>query len=219
MKSEDLLTVIEPERRGGRRRDALARAPGERARMIRFVIAPDGAVVADVDERLPGRGIWLEADRARLAEAVKKNVFARAAKAPARPAADLPATVEAALRRRCLDLLGLARRAGLVVAGFDQVEAALAKGGVGLVLIAADAASQAQKIRRAAGSVPVVSSLGRAELGRALGRDELVYVAVAASGLAQRLARELDRLEGLRAEGPAGEAASGKETQQGGDDR
>lgn len=219
MSSEEPLAVIEPERRGARRRDALARTPEERARMVRFVIAPDGTVVADVDERLPGRGIWLAADRTRLAEAVKKNVFAKAAKAPARPAADLPAVVEAALRRRCLDLLGLARRAGLVAAGYDQVEAALAQGGVGLVLIATDAASQAEKIRRAAGGVPVKSSLGRAELGRALGRDELVYVAVAASGLTQRLARELDRLEGLLAGGRAAETAGGSGTQQGGDDR
>lgn len=202
----------------GRRRCAVARAAGDRAGMVRFVLAPDGAVVPDVDERLPGRGIWVTADRALLAQAVRKNLFAKAAGAPARAEADLPARVEAGLRRRCLDLLGLARRAGLLVAGFDQVEAALRQGGVGLVLIARDAASQAAKLRRLAGEVPVAAGLGRSELGRPFGRDELVYAAVARGRLADRLRRELARLDGL-ADRTRPEAPGGSETQEGGDDR
>jgi hypothetical protein len=213
--SEALSFEIEP---AGRRRCAAARAAGDRAGMIRFVLAPDGVVVPDVDERLPGRGIWVAADRALIAWAVRSNLFAKAAGAPARPAVDLPARVEAALRRRCLDLLGLARRAGLLVAGFDQVEAALRQGGIGLLLIARDAASQAAKLRRLAGAVPVACGLGRSELGRPFGREELVYAAVARGRLADRLRRELARLDGL-ADGTRPEAPGGSETQEGGDDR
>lgn len=209
---------IELETGGGRRRCVVARRTGERARMIRFVLAPDGTVVADVDERLPGRGLWLEARRAILAEAVRRNLFAKAAGAAARPPADLVERVEAGVRRRCLDLLGLARRSGLVTAGFDQVEAALRQGAAGLLLIARDAAGQAAKLRRMAGGLPVFSGLERAELGRALGRDELVYVAVATGGLTERLERELVRLDGL-AEGTRPSASGGSGTQEGGDDR
>jgi predicted RNA-binding protein YlxR (DUF448 family) len=209
---------IELEPTGGRRRCLVARAAGERTRMVRFVLAPDGTVVADVDERLPGRGLWVAAERSALAEAVRRNLFAKAAGAPARPPADLVERVEAAVRRRCLDLLGLARRAGLVTAGFDQVEAALRQGGVGLVLIARDAASQAVKLRRLAGGLPVHCGLERVELGRALGRDELVYVAVGAGTLTRRLERELARLDGL-AEGTRPPVPGGSGTQEGGDDR
>jgi predicted RNA-binding protein YlxR (DUF448 family) len=209
---------IELESGGGRRRCLVARKAGERARMVRFVLAPDGTVVPDVDERLPGRGLWITAERSALTEAVRRNLFAKAAATAARPPADLAERVEAAVRRRCLDLLGLARRAGCVVAGFEQVEAALEAGGVGLVLTARDAASQARKLRRLAGDVPFFSSLERAELGRALGRDELVYVAVGTGGLARRLERELVRLDGLvRGARPSAPAGSG--TREGGDDR
>lgn len=209
---------VEVEADAGRRRCAVARATGARSGMIRFVVAPDGAVVADVDERLPGRGIWLASERAALDRAVRRNAFAKAAGAPARPAADLPERVEAALRRRCLDLLGLARRAGLLVAGFDQVEAALRKGGVGLLLLARDAAGQAQKLRRLAGTVPVACGLERGELGRPFGRDELVYAAVGQGRLADRLRRDLARLDGLvdRTRPPA---PGRSETLEGGDDR
>lgn len=216
MSGETLPIELEPA--GGRRRCLVARAAGERARMVRFVLGPDGTVVPDVDERLPGRGLWVAADRSALIEAVRRNLFAKAAGAAARPPADLVERVEAALRRRCLDLLGLARRAGAVVAGFDQVEAALKEGGVALVLVARDAASQAAKLRRLAGELPFFANLERGELGRALGRDELVYVAVGPGGLARKLERELVRLDGLARETrPSTPGGSG--TQRGGDDR
>lgn len=215
MSSEALSFEVET---AGRRRCAATRASGARDGMVRFVLAPDGAVVPDVDERLPGRGIWVTADRALLAQAVRKNLFAKAAGAHARVEADLPARVEAGLRRRCLDLLGLARRAGSAVAGFDQVEVALREGGVGLVLIAHDAASQAAKLQRLTGAVPVARVLGRSELGRPFGRDELVYAAVGAGRLADRLRRELARLEGLVGR-TRPEAPGGSETQEGGDER
>ncbi len=201
----------------GRRRCLVGRAPEERDRMVRFVLAPDGTVVADVDERLPGRGMWVRAERSAVEQAVRRNLFAKAAGAPTRAPADLPVQVEAAIRRRCLDLLGLARRAGLAVAGFDQVEAALRAGGIGLLLIARDAAGQADKLIRSAGGVPVVRALERAELGRVFGREEAVYVALREGGLVTRLLRELGRLEGLAS--PAAAAANGGGTREGGDDR
>ena len=45
--------------------------------LIRFVIAPDGAVVPDLKRRLPGRGVWVTATRAAVDEAVKRKAFAR----------------------------------------------------------------------------------------------------------------------------------------------
>jgi len=53
------------------------------ARLLRFVLAPDGQVVPDVEAKLPGRGLWVSADRTILAQAVAKRLFARAAKAQA----------------------------------------------------------------------------------------------------------------------------------------
>ncbi|MEJ5234027.1 MAG: DUF448 domain-containing protein, partial [Geminicoccaceae bacterium] len=93
MSGETLPIELEPA--GGRRRCLVARAAGERARMVRFVLSPDGTVVPDVDERLPGRGLWVAADRSALVEAVRRNLFAKAAGAAARPPADLVERVEA----------------------------------------------------------------------------------------------------------------------------
>lgn len=94
------------------RRDLVTHQVMDESRLIRFVAAPDGSVAPDLARKLPGRGLWVAADRASIQAAVKKNLFSRAAKAPLKPAADLADTVESLLVRRCLDQLGLARREG-----------------------------------------------------------------------------------------------------------
>jgi predicted RNA-binding protein YlxR (DUF448 family) len=100
-----------------------------KAALIRFVIALDGALTPDLGERLPGRGLWVSADRAALEKAVKRNAFAKAAKRAVAVAPDLPARVAEGLRRRALDGLGLGRRAGALIAGRDKVEQALRQRG------------------------------------------------------------------------------------------
>ena len=169
------------------------------ARLVRFVVAPDGAIVPDIEARLPGRGMWLSADRDVLNKALAKNAFARAARRPVTVPDDLAGRVERLLARRCIELLGMARRAGQALAGFEQVRAALAEPGAGLLLEAADGAEDGRaKLRGAARDVPVTAALTGAELGAAFGRERSVHVLVAAGALAERLRIETGRLAGLR---------------------
>ena len=97
--------------------------------LLRFVVAPDGDVVADVDGRLPGRGLWLRPRRDMVKTAADGNLFAKASGRRATPAADLAERVEQRLTRRCLDLIGLARRAGQAAAGFEKARAWLSDNG------------------------------------------------------------------------------------------
>ena len=96
--------------------------------MIRFVAGPLSELVPDLAAKLPGRGLWLSPDRDVVHTALTKGLFAKAARRKLTVPPDLAQRLEALMRRRCLDILGMARRAGLVVAGFDQVKEALAKG-------------------------------------------------------------------------------------------
>jgi uncharacterized protein len=182
------------------RRCLLTREVKEREQMIRFVLDPAGQVVPDVDERLPGRGMWLSADRNVLKRAVAANLFARAARAHVQVAADLAEQVERLLASRALDCLGLARRAGQVAMGFDQVRACLRTSAAAVLIAAADSAPDGRrKLRRLAPDLPVITAFSRAELGAALGREGIVHVAVASGGLARRLIASVRRLSGFRA--------------------
>lgn len=178
------------------------RLPKER--LIRFVVGPDRALVLDLTADLPGRGMWLSASRDVLETARDKGglarAFARAARGPVSVPADLPAMLEAALVRRISEQLGLARRAGQAVAGFEKAREWLRSGRARLVLEASDgsAAERARFLSGSAGAAQVVAPLPAAALGRMFGRDHVVHVAIAPGRLAERLQIEADRLAGLR---------------------
>jgi uncharacterized protein len=181
------------------RRCLVTRAVKGQDEMIRFVLDPSGQVVPDLDGRLPGRGMWLSADRNVLNKAAAGNLFGRAARAPARTEPDLAGQVERLLVSRALDCLGLARRAGQVTMGFEQVRACLRASAAGVLIAASDGAADGRrKLRRLAGDLPVITAFSRAELGAALGRGGVVHVAVAPGRLAQRLLVYVRRLAGFR---------------------
>ena len=171
--------------------------------LIRFVVGPQGVVVPDVEERLPGRGLWLSPGRDKIEAARRRRLFAKAAKAAVQVPEDLADRVERLLARRCIDLLGLANRAGLVVCGFEKAAGKLAAGRAAVLVQACDAAEDGRrKLRaraRAAGvDVAVLETLTAAELGEALGGRPRVHVAVGGGSLANRLRIESGRLAALR---------------------
>ncbi len=169
-------------------------------RMIRFVVGPDDQVVPDIAGKLPGRGMWVSARRRALENAVAKRLFAKAARRPVTVDPELPALVERLLERQCLDMIGLARRAGAAVAGFDKVEAMLRKGPVGVMVEAADGSAEGRgKLAKLAHGAPVVALFSATALAEAMGRDGIVVHAVIARGkLAARFLAATDRLAGLR---------------------
>ncbi len=184
---------------GPLRRCAVTRERLEKARMIRFVLAPDATVVPDLAERLPGRGIWLSAKGDVLETARARGAFARAARQAVKVPPTLLADVKAALLVRIGETLGLARRAGAAVAGYAKAHEWLETGRVGLVVQASDGSPEERRrfLGPAAGRVAVVSPLPGEGLGRIFGRDHVVHVAVAPGRLAERLRIEADRLAGV----------------------
>ena len=106
--------------------------------LIRFVVGPKSDVVPDVLGKLPGRGIWVSADRGVLETAIKKRLFARAAKTAAAIPEDLLPEVERQLARRVVDLVSMSRKSGSAVAGFEKVKGWLADGRAKVLLQASD---------------------------------------------------------------------------------
>jgi len=167
--------------------------------MVRFVVGPDGVVVPDVDGTLPGRGLWVTATRDSIAAAVTGRRFACAARREVRVAPDLAHAVATQLLRRCQNLLGLARRAGQAVTGFDQVREVLEGGRAAVLLAAADGSDDGRrKLRAKRGDIPLVDSLTVAELSLAFGRENVVHAALLAGGLANRFLTEATRFAGFR---------------------
>jgi predicted RNA-binding protein YlxR (DUF448 family) len=187
------------------RRCIVTRESAPRAGLVRFVLGPDAAVVPDLAESLPGRGVWVSAARETLETARSKNIFQHAFRAPAKPPADLVARIERLLTERCIALIGFARRADQLFVGRDQVKAAIGANAVALLLAASDSDGRDATDLAARFGGERFSVLTSAELGVALGREGIVHMGVKPGRLAETLARELRRLQGFRAEeaGPA----------------
>lgn len=153
----------------------------------------------DLGAKLGGRGAWVSAERAMLERAIEKGLFARAFKSAAETPAGLIAAVEAGLERRALDALGLARRTGEAVAGFDQVKAALTKDHVAALIAAADAGADGQaKLARIARGLPRIVGFPSTVLSAALGKAGVVHAALIKGAAATRFLTEARRLQGFR---------------------
>ena len=167
--------------------------------MLRFVISPDDRVIPDLYGKLPGRGLWLTADRDIIHAACAQNVFAKRARRQVNVDEDLAQRVEVLLAKRCTDLLQLARRAGVLTVGSDEVDSRLSGGVKGLLLVATDAASKSRRrISELASSLAVRDVLSADELGAVVGRERVVHALVSEGGIADLLARDLGRLAGFR---------------------
>ncbi len=180
----------------------LCRQVADDGALLRLVRAPDGRVVADIHEKLPGRGAWVHLDRPAVEAALARGTLARALAASWRqpvgrdvldPA--LPAVIDAGLRERVLARLGLMRRAGGLVLGADATQAALRAGKVTMLVLARDAGENTRArilshVR--AGAIAVLDLFDRTQLALALGRDNVVQAALT-TPLPARFARDVTR--------------------------
>lgn len=194
--------------RGGRgkqtpdpeRRCAVTGETGPKAGLVRFVVGPEDQIVPDILGRLPGRGIWVRADRAALDRAEGKGIFARAARQKVTVPEGLADRVEAGLARRVMELVSMARKAGLAVAGYEKVKSWIDGGRAEVLLQAHDGSERGRsKLRAPHGSGSLVSVLDASELGFAFGRENVIHAALAGGGLTTRVVEEAARLSGLRA--------------------
>lgn len=197
--------------RGGRAKDTLEEAgsperrcivTGEsqpRGGLIRFVIGPDGGVVPDLAGKLPGRGIWISADRGALEQACKRKLFARAARKPVQVPDGLPDLVHDLLTRRVIDLISLGRKSGQAVAGYEKVRDWLTRGDARVLIQAHDGSARGKtKLRPPSGRDSHITCLSAQEMGVAFGREHVIHAALAAGGLTSRVVEEAAKLARLR---------------------
>ena len=189
-----------PEPSGNTRCCLVSRETRPRERMLRFAVGPDREIVPDIAGRLPGRGLWLQSRRDIVERAAVGDAFAKAARRDVTVPDALADQVERLLVARCIDLIGLARRAGGALAGFEAVRRALQRGGAALLLVAADGSvRQRDRLPLARVRDRVVDVLMSSELGGAFGREAVTYAALGPGRLEGRVWTEAARLAGFRA--------------------
>ena len=198
-RSNDQLEAHVPERTC-----ILSRRTAPKEELIRLALSPDGIVAPDVRARAPGRGAWVGVARAELdaanAKGKLKAALQRAFKASAVTVpADLGERTEAALRQAALDRLGMEARSGNLINGSDKIEAAARSGKVAMLIHAGDAGEdgnrkldQAWRVGGGEGQ-GVIFPEPRTILSMALGRENVVHVALTDPAAASRVSHALKR--------------------------
>jgi predicted RNA-binding protein YlxR (DUF448 family) len=180
--------------------------------LIRFVRAPDGTVVPDIKRKLPGRGVWVTADRDTVATAVKKRAFARALKADVGVDPNLPGLVDSLFEQAALQTLSLANKAGRVVCGFAKVEAALGRGEAVAIIHASEAAADGKRKLAASAAPQAIELFSGEQLSLALGRPHVIHAALLSGSVSAAFLSRCDvlaRYRGARGMDEAGTNAEG----------
>ncbi len=172
---------------------------GPKSGLIRFVADPDGWLLPDIAGKLPGRGVWVSADREALETAIRKRLFARGVRRQVQVPDTLFEDAEALLVARVIGFVSLARKAGQAVAGYEKTRSWLAQDIAGVLLQASDGSVRGRsKLRPPLGRDGHVTILTAGELGLAFGREHVIHGALASGGIARRVVGEARRLSGLR---------------------
>ena len=182
----------------------LTREHGTRDQLIRLALSPDGDILPDVRAKAPGRGAWIGVDRATLeaaqAKGKLKGALSRAFKTgDIKIPDDLGERIESALRQAALDRLGLEARSGTLLTGSEKIDVALRRGEVHLLIHAADAGEdgnrkldQAWRVGGGEGQ-GLVFPAERAILSLALGRQNVVHIALIDRAAASRVSHAIER--------------------------
>ncbi len=205
-KSDARVTAIEGSVADGERpvrQCAVTREKLPQDAMVRFALSPDNVVTPDIAGKLPGRGVWIRADRETLETAVKKGAFARGFKQQVVVPEGLSGMVESLLLQRLTGLLGMGKKAGDIVLGFDQVRDALQKKRPGLLLEAADGAEDGRSkvyflAKALYSNVKMAGALSSEELGVAFGRERVIHGLVRKGPIAKATVLAYQRLAGFR---------------------
>lgn len=166
--------------------------------LVRFVVGPAEEVVPDVLGKLPGRGVYISADREALDLAVSKRLFAKAFKRQVKVPEGLADLTEQLLVRRVVDLISLARKSGDAVAGYEKVKDWLAKEDAQILIQATDGSGRGKSKLSTPHYGQYIGWLTSDELGMAFGRQTVIHAAVASGGLAKRVVEDARRLQGVR---------------------
>lgn len=175
--------------------------------MVRFVKGPDNAVVADIAGKLPGRGVWVSAEKELLQKALKSGAFARGFKSKVTVPNDLVEQVEAGLQRSVSGLIAMTKKSGQIALGYDQTIGMAREGVLGLRIEASNGSADGRsKIRTLSRAIarelelddPAMIGCFSAEaLGDIMGRGKLVHAGIKRGKLCRRLKQEAGRLSGF----------------------
>ena len=169
-----------------------------KSELVRFVLGPNNVIYPDLENKLPGRGMWVKAKRSAIVKAEESQLFARAANQNATCVKNLATQVENLIAYRITKLIGLSRKSGQCICGYEKVKDWLKKDIAKVLIQSSDGSGREKSRLRTPDGGSYIGWLNSKELGKAFGRENITHCALASGGLTQRIVEDAQRLKGLR---------------------
>ena len=168
----------------------------EKDNLIRFILSPDNKIIPDFKNRLGGKGAWVEAKKSVLEEAIKKNAFSKAFKTKVDVDNTLLEMVINAYMKKGLDFISLAKKAGVLITGFEKVKDIIIKDKTLFLIEAKDSDGDGKsKMIKIARETPIFELYNTEELDKALSRTNTVHIAIKKSDMGHSVYKELKKIE------------------------
>ena len=167
--------------------------------LMRFVINPENTLIADIDQKLPGRGYWIKAERQIILKAINKKILFKAIKDDICINHNVLDQIESQIKKKIINYISLSRKAGMAIFGFDKIKASLSNNNIGLLIQALDG-SDREKKRMRNQSIPKIidNCLTKLDLGKAFGRENVIHCAVLRSSFIENISFNANRLNNLK---------------------
>ena len=194
---EPTVEALDLDEKGPLRRCIVTGESQPREALLRFVVSPDKTLVPDLADKLPGRGLWLTPNLSILTQALERKAFIRAARQPVKIPAEFPAQLVALFRQRLCDQLGMARRAGAAIAGFEKVDEQIRRHRIHLLFVASDAGKDGRhKLENLSQGTKVIDLLDSNTLAGIFGMiGVVVYAGISDKAHAAKLELTATRLQ------------------------
>lgn len=168
----------------------------DKENLIRFINSPDNTIIPDFKNRLGGKGVWVEAKKSVLAKAIEKNFFAKALKTKVKVDNSLLEMVEKAYIKKGLDYISFAKKAGVLITGFEKVKEIIIKNKVLFLIEAKDSSGDGKsKMTKIASKLPIFELYNTEELDKALNKVNTVHIAVIKSDMGNSVLKELNKIK------------------------
>ena len=165
---------------------------------IKFSMSPDNALVPDLYNNLPGRSVWLPANKSMITDILKKEELKTYFGIPNILTSNFSILIEKILKRKILNSVSLTKKAGYLVMGIDAIKAQLLDKKHCLVITAKGAKSLPKHSIFSDKSVLCFENFfDQKDLEKSTGKNKVKYVGIFSKNFKKTIQVDLNKLKGF----------------------
>jgi len=165
---------------------------------IKICLSPDNKLIPDLCEKLPGKSVWLPADKAFIVDILKKEDLKTYFGVSKIFLPDLVSIIELVLRKKIMSSISMTKKSGVLAIGLDAIKTQLIQNRHCLIIVAMGAKSLGNKSFFASENVSIFESLlEQKDLEKSTGKFNVKYVGVFSKNFKKTIQVDLNKLKGF----------------------